>query len=217
MRPRTCFTCTHCALVSMRFWRAKDATGWLGHASTFCPIVFCLISRAGGSKTSSRISRAIEEGGIFSLPVHHNSAAAVWEAAPVGREPRGRPDLDVAQRVIRAEIEGLDRLAAGLDGAFEAAVSAFAAVRGRIVVTGIGKSGHVGRKIAATLASTGSPAQFVHPVEASHGDLGMIGCDDAVLVLSNSGETSELADIVAYSRRFEIPLVAITGGASSTL
>ena len=98
-----------------------------------------------------------------------------------------------------------------------AAVAACAAVRGRIIVTGVGKSGHVGRKIAATLASTGTPAQFVHPVEASHGDLGMIGSEDAVLALSNSGETSELADIVAYSRRFDIPLIAITGGARSTL
>ncbi len=96
-------------------------------------------------------------------------------------------------------------------------MGACAAVQGRIIVTGIGKSGHVGRKIAATLASTGTPAQFVHPVEASHGDLGMIGSDDAILALSNSGETSELADIVAYSRRFEIPLIAITGGARSTL
>ena len=90
-------------------------------------------------------------------------------------------------------------------------------MRGRIIVTGIGKSGHVARKIAATLASTGTPAQFVHPVEASHGDLGMIGSEDAILALSNSGETTELADIVAYSRRFEIPLIAITGGARSTL
>src|SRR6202022_4611338 len=80
-----------------------------------------------------------------------------------------------------------------------------------------GNTRYVGRKIAATLASTGTPAQFVHPVEASHGDLGMIGAGDAILALSNSGETSELADIVAYARRFEIPLVAITGGARSAL
>jgi arabinose-5-phosphate isomerase len=151
------------------------------------------------------------------MPVHRNSAAAVREAAPLGRVPRGKPDLDVARRVIRAEIEGLEGLAAALDGAFAAVVGVFAAVRGRVIVTGVGKSGHVGRKIAATLASTGAPAQFVHPVEASHGDLGMIGSDDAILALSNSGEASELADIVAYSRRFEIPLVAITGGACSTL
>ena len=126
-------------------------------------------------------------------------------------------DLAVARRVIRAEIAGLESLAETLDGAFEAAVDICAAARGRIVVTGLGKSGHIGRKIAATLASTGTPAQFVHPVEASHGDLGMIGSEDAVLALSNSGETTEFADIVAYSRRCNIPLIAITGGARSTL
>jgi arabinose-5-phosphate isomerase len=125
-------------------------------------------------------------------------------------------DLAVARRVIRSEIGGLERLAETLDGAFEAAVDACAA-RGRIIVTGIGKSGHIARKIAATLASTGTPAQFIHPVEASHGDLGMIGSEDAILALSNSGETSELADIVAYSRRFKIPLIAVTGGSRSTL
>ena len=126
-------------------------------------------------------------------------------------------DLVVARRVIRAEIAGLERLAEMLDGAFEAAVEICAAVRGRIIVAGVGKSGHIARKIAATLASTGTPAQFVHPVEASHGDLGMIGSEDAILALSNSGETAEFADIVAYSRRCNIPLIAITGGARSTL
>jgi arabinose-5-phosphate isomerase len=92
-----------------------------------------------------------------------------------------------------------------------------AAITGRVVVSGIGKSGHVGRKIAATLASTGTPAMFVHPAEASHGDLGMVLAGDAVLALSNSGETSELADLVAHARRFGLPLVAITGAAQSTL
>src|SRR5215831_10053118 len=140
----------------------------------------------------------------------------VAETAAPG-EARGSADLAVARRVIRAEISGLGNLAATLDGAFEAAVDTCAAVRGRTVVTGVGKSGHIARKIAATLASTGTPAQFVHPVEASHGDLGMIASEDAILVLSNSGETSELADIIAYSRRFKIPLVAITGGRRSTL
>ncbi len=151
------------------------------------------------------------------MPVHHSSAATARQAVVLAAEPSDQPDLDVARRVIRAEIEGLKGLAEALDGAFETAVRAFAAVRARVVVTGVGKSGHVGRKIAATLASTGTPAQFVHPVEASHGDLGMIGATDAILALSNSGETSELADIVAYSRRFEILLVAITGGPRSTL
>ena len=151
------------------------------------------------------------------MPVHRKTAATAWQAVPILGEKRDKSDLDVARRVIQAEIDGLKGLAEGLDGAFETAVGAFAAVRGRVVVIGVGKSGHVGRKIAATLASTGTPAQFVHPVEASHGDLGMIGSEDAILALSNSGETSELADVVAYSRRFEIPLIAITGGARSTL
>jgi arabinose-5-phosphate isomerase len=126
-------------------------------------------------------------------------------------------DLAVARRVIRAEIDGLEQLARGLDGSFGMALDLCAAARGRLIVTGIGKSGHVARKIAATLASTGAPAQFVHAAEASHGDLGMIGVDDVILALSNSGESAELADILAYSRRFEIPLVAITGGRPSSL
>ncbi|HVH01719.1 MAG TPA: KpsF/GutQ family sugar-phosphate isomerase, partial [Amaricoccus sp.] len=91
------------------------------------------------------------------------------------------------------------------------------AARGRVVVSGMGKSGHVARKIAATLASTGTPAQFVHPAEASHGDLGMITPDDVVLLLSNSGETPELADLIAYTRRFAIPLIGVAGRPASTL
>jgi len=151
------------------------------------------------------------------MPVNPSSAAAAPPAPALVRRPIGETDLDVAHRVMRAEIRGLEALAEALDDSFESAVTSCAEVQGRIIVSGIGKSGHVGRKIAATLASTGTPAQFVHPVEASHGDLGMIGSDDLILALSNSGETSELADIVAYSRRFEIPLIAITGGAQSTL
>ena len=124
----------------------------------------------------------------------------------------------MGRRVIGAEIEGLRRLAEELDGAFGAARSTCAAAAsGRLIVTGIGKSGHIARKIAATFASTGTPAQFVHPAEASHGDLGMIGAGDVVVALSNSGNTAELADIVAYSRRFGIPLIALTGDRRSTL
>jgi len=126
-------------------------------------------------------------------------------------------DLAVARRVFRAEIEGLEQLSQALDSAFGVALDLCAAAQGRLIVTGIGKSGHVARKIAATLASTGTPAQFVHPAEASHGDLGMIGVDDAILALSNSGESAELAAIIFYSRRFKIPLVAITSGRGSTL
>jgi arabinose-5-phosphate isomerase len=140
-------------------------------------------------------------------------------AMPMGlrRNSGGKGALAVARAAIRAEIAGLDRLAAALDERFCAAVDRCAAIDGRVIVTGLGKSGHIARKIAATLASTGSLAQFVHPVEASHGDLGMIGADDAVLALSNSGDTAELADIIAYSRRFNIPLIAITAGARSAL
>ncbi len=126
-------------------------------------------------------------------------------------------DVAVARRVIRAEIAGLEALAEALDAAFAAAVDLCASARGRIIVTGVGKSGHVAHKIAATLASIGTPAQFVHAGEASHGDLGMIGSEDAVLALSNSGETTEFADIIAHSRRFGIPLIAVTSGAQSTL
>src|SRR5579885_1236159 len=126
-------------------------------------------------------------------------------------------DLTVARRVIRAEVSGLERLAGALDSAFGAALDICAAARGRLVVTGIGKSGHVARKIASTLASTGTQAQFVHPAEASHGDLGMLAAGDAVLALSNSGETAELADILAHARRFGLPLIAITARDRSAL
>src|SRR5689334_22116179 len=102
------------------------------------------------------------------------------------REPAG---LDVARRVLRVETEGLRALGASLDGAFALALDLLARVTGRVIVSGMGKSGHVARKIAATFASTGTPAQFVHPGEASHGDLGMITPADAILALSNSGET----------------------------
>ncbi len=127
-------------------------------------------------------------------------------------------DLACAQRVLRLEAEGLEALARSLDGLFVEALDLLAGRTGRVVVTGIGKSGHVARKIAATLASTGTPALFVHPAEASHGDLGMIEAEgDAVIALSNSGETTELADLVAYAKRFHIPLIAITGRADSAL
>ncbi len=119
--------------------------------------------------------------------------------------------------MLTTEAAGLRALAAGLGAEFSAAVDCLADASGRIVVSGMGKSGHVARKIAATFASTGSPALFVHPAEASHGDLGMILAGDAILALSNSGETAELADIVAHARRFGLKLVAITARAGSAL
>ncbi len=126
-------------------------------------------------------------------------------------------ELEVARSVLATEAAGLRALSAALDERFARAVALLAEAAGRVVVSGMGKSGHVGRKIAATLASTGTPALFVHPAEASHGDLGMIVAGDAVLALSNSGETPELADLVAHTRRFGLPLVAVTAGAGSAL
>ena len=119
-------------------------------------------------------------------------------------------DIAVARRVIEAEIAGLRAMAQGLEEGFVRTIELLASVKGRIAVTGMGKSGHVARKIASTLASTGTPSLFVHPGEASHGDLGMIAEGDAVIALSNSGETAELTDILSYTRRFRIPLVAMT-------
>jgi arabinose-5-phosphate isomerase len=126
-------------------------------------------------------------------------------------------DLAVARAVLGTEAAGLRALSDALDARFNDATELLAGAAGRVVVSGMGKSGHVARKIAATFASTGTPAMFVHPAEASHGDLGMVMDGDAVLALSNSGETPELADLVAHARRFGMKLVAIVGRASSTL
>jgi arabinose-5-phosphate isomerase len=125
--------------------------------------------------------------------------------------------LATGQRVIRREAEALEALAGTLDDSFARAVSLLMEAKGRVIVSGMGKSGHIARKIAATFASTGTPAHFVHPAEASHGDLGMVAEGDVLLILSNSGETPELADILAHAKRFAIPLIAITAHAGSTL
>lgn len=125
--------------------------------------------------------------------------------------------LTAARTVLAVEIKALQALSGALDGTFECAVDMISSARGHVVVTGIGKSGHVGCKIAATLASTGTPAFFVHASEASHGDLGMVTSNNVILALSNSGETAELSNVVAFSRRFRIPLVAVTRNGSSTL
>lgn len=126
-------------------------------------------------------------------------------------------DIERGRAVLEQEIKGLQALAESLDGHFAAAVECIATLRGRVIVSGMGKSGHVARKIAATLASTGTVAHFIHPAEASHGDLGMVTPDDAVLALSNSGETAELADLVAYCKRFAIPLIAMVRRKTSML
>ncbi|MFV0359857.1 KpsF/GutQ family sugar-phosphate isomerase [Tropicimonas sp.] len=125
--------------------------------------------------------------------------------------------LSDASRVLRIEGQALLDMAEALPRDLAGAIGCILACRGRVIVSGIGKSGHVGRKIAATLASTGTPAYFVHAAEASHGDLGMIARDDVCLLISNSGETPELRDLVAYTRRFSIPLIAISSRADSSL
>jgi arabinose-5-phosphate isomerase len=136
-------------------------------------------------------------------------------------DPAAKAAISSALRSIKTEAAGLEALSAaignGLGEPFAAAVALIGAAKGRVIVTGMGKSGLVGRKIAATFASTGTPAHFVHPGEASHGDLGMIRDEDVILALSWSGETAELSDIIAYSRRYNVGLVAITSNAESTL
>jgi arabinose-5-phosphate isomerase len=126
-------------------------------------------------------------------------------------------DRAAARRVFDLESQAIRDLEHILDERFTRALDLLTRIKGRVVVSGMGKSGHVANKIAATLASTGTPAFFVHPAEASHGDLGMITEDDAVIAISNSGETHELSDIVAHAKRFRIPLIGITGRARSSL
>lgn len=125
--------------------------------------------------------------------------------------------LDAAAKVLYAESDALKTLGQSLNESFLKAVELMNSCKGRIIVAGMGKSGHIGRKIAATLASTGTPAYFVHPGEASHGDLGMIVSTDIVIALSNSGEVAEMTDLIHYTRRFAIPLIAMTSNGQSTL
>jgi len=135
-------------------------------------------------------------------------------------QTRRMPDqshIAIARRVLQLEADALSQLSSSLDARFVKAVDTILAAKGRVICTGIGKSGHVARKIAATMASTGTQAYFVHATEASHGDLGMIGQDDVVLALSRSGETRELADMLSYARRYSIPLVGMTARADSSL
>ena len=125
--------------------------------------------------------------------------------------------IDVAKKVLEIEAEALYALAARLNSNFEKAVDMIHEIKGRVVVCGIGKSGLVGKKIAATLASTGTPAFFLHPVEASHGDLGMITERDAIIAISNSGETEELVGLIPFLKRFRVKLISMTGNVNSTL
>lgn len=130
-------------------------------------------------------------------------------------------DIETARKTLATEIAGLEQMKALLDGSFEQAVTIIQTMKdrknGRLIVTGMGKSGHIGQKMAATFASTGTPAYFVHPGEASHGDLGMITENDVVIAISNSGGAPELGDIITYTRRFSIPLIGITSKEDSNL
>lgn len=128
-----------------------------------------------------------------------------------------KKDLASAKRTIDKEVEALRMMENELDENLSKALDLIESCRGRIIVTGMGKSGHIGRKIAATFASTGTPAFFVHPSEASHGDLGMLTTADVVLAISNGGESKELSDILLYCKRFGIPLIAITKNPQSSL
>jgi arabinose-5-phosphate isomerase len=140
--------------------------------------------------------------------------------ANLKHEPAGQA-VESALRTLGTERDGLgiliEAVGNGLGAPFEAAVELIVSAKGRVIVSGMGKSGHVARKIVATLASTGTPSHYVHPAEASHGDLGMIQPEDVILALSWSGETTELADLIGYAKRFRVPLVALTSSATSTL
>jgi len=137
--------------------------------------------------------------------------------ASSGIAPDQHPALAMARTVLEIEAQAISGLVARLDAHFVRAVELIMARRGRVVVSGIGKSGHIARKIASTLASTGTPAYFVHPAEASHGDLGMVTRDDVFIALSNSGESSELLAIIPLLKRQGAKLIAMTGNAASTL
>ena len=125
--------------------------------------------------------------------------------------------LNTARRVLAIETDALNALSKSLDGTFTEVVAQLHKIEGRVILAGVGKSGHVARKVAATLASTGTPAIYIHPTEASHGDMGMIRRGDAVLALSRSGETGEMADMIAYCKRYGVMLIAMTAKPDSTL
>ena len=125
--------------------------------------------------------------------------------------------IDSAKTVLNTEIHGLNLLRNTIDDAFVQAANVMFRTKGRVIISGMGKSGHIGQKMAATLASTGTPSFFVHPSEASHGDLGMLTKNDTLITISNSGESREMGDIISFSRRFGIPMIAITSVPTSTM
>lgn len=140
-----------------------------------------------------------------------------YKSTTIGKQNMENKDIISAKHTIDKEVEALRMMEDSLDGSLTEALNLMQKTEGRVIVTGMGKSGHVGSKIAATLASTGTPSFFVHPGEASHGDLGMITSKDCVLAISNSGETRELSDIILYCKRFGIPLIAVTKNPDSAL
>ncbi|SHH81458.1 KpsF/GutQ family sugar-phosphate isomerase [Cognatishimia maritima] len=137
--------------------------------------------------------------------------------APIDDKTAVKSANEVARTVLQKEAAAVAQMADELPADFEAAVDCILGIAGRVVISGVGKSGHIGRKIAATLASTGTPSYFVHGAEASHGDLGMVTRHDVCVLISNSGETAELRDITLYTRRFNIPMIAISSNPDSTL
>src|SRR5438105_12055067 len=144
-------------------------------------------------------------------------SATIVATAPMARGVESKRALSLGRDVLATEAAAISALSARLGAPFLAAARTLFDCRGRVVVTGIGKSGHIARKIAATLASTGTPAFFVHAAEASHGDLGMITADDVIIALSWSGEQPEMKNLVHYSKRFAIPMIAVTSNATSPL
>lgn len=158
---------------------------------------------------------------IVGQPPDNTIIACDMHARTLKTPPDRQASIASAMRTVTTERAGVEALAEalqnGLSEPFAEAVELLSAIGGRVIVTGVGKSGHIGSKVAATLASTGTPAFFVHPAEANHGDLGMIARDDAILAISWSGETVELKGIIAYASRFAIPLIAVTSGENSAL
>ncbi|MSO64206.1 MAG: KpsF/GutQ family sugar-phosphate isomerase [Alphaproteobacteria bacterium] len=166
----------------------------------------------GRCRPGGRLDRRItEEWWVLAIRVARGSGPTPSRQALV------QSDLAVARRLLEQEADAVRAAGAALDERFAAAIETLLNLRGRVVVAGVGKSGHIARKIAATMASTGTPALFVHPGEASHGDLGMVTRDDAVVLLSKSGESDELSALVSYAKRFRIPLIAMTANQMSEL
>jgi arabinose-5-phosphate isomerase len=187
---------------------------------------WCLVNEARTDMVNERLTAPLGRlrwVSVLSVPLAPEAKSVMSKPLSTERptDERARALIASAIRTLEAEAGGITTLATaihdGLGRAFIAAADMISGAHGRLIVTGMGKSGHVGRKIAATFASTGTPAFFVHPGEASHGDLGMITPDDVIMALSWSGETVELKDLIDYSRRFRIGLIAITSATDSTL